>query len=96
MTYQGAATLPLVRGTTTLESAPIEEDDILLLLRLPEQRFEVFVLLYSNYEEIPKTASYHLGLSTSETCHIGDANKWVNGGFNFCIPLYVTKARYSA
>jgi hypothetical protein len=71
MTYQGAANLPLVRGTTTLESAPIEEDDILLLLRLPEQCFEVFVLLYSNYEE-----NLENRVLPSGTKHLGDLPYW--------------------
>ncbi|PLB49352.1 hypothetical protein P170DRAFT_408496 [Aspergillus steynii IBT 23096] len=82
-------TLPLLRGTTTLEAALKSEEDILLDLDLPEQRVDFFVSLYSNRDEIERIASYHLGLERTETCRIGGVNEWVHGSFNVCIPLYV-------
>ncbi|KAJ5728675.1 uncharacterized protein N7483_003183 [Penicillium malachiteum] len=77
--------LPLLRCKTTLKSALEEEDDILLELGYPEQRID-FVR-----GGIEKIASYHLGLSASETCQVGSFTEWVHGSFNVCIPLYVTK-----
>ncbi|KAG0153896.1 hypothetical protein PDIDSM_1275 [Penicillium digitatum] len=90
MTCHGA-TLPLLRGNTTLESALEQEDDILLELGFPEQRIDFFVSLYSKRDDIENVASYHLGLGPSETCRIGGVNEWVHGSFNVCIPLYVSK-----
>ena len=90
MTRQGA-TLPLLRGTTTLESALEQEEDVLLDLGYPEQRIDFFVSLYSNRTRIQDIASYHLGLGPSDTCRTGDVNEWVHGSFNVCIPLYVGK-----
>lgn len=85
------ATLPLLRGNTTLESALEQEEDVLLDLDYPEQRVDFFVLLYSNRNDIERIASYHLGLDPSDTCRTGDVNEWVHGSFNVCIPLYVNK-----
>jgi hypothetical protein len=90
MTHRGA-TLPLLRGNTTLESALEQEEDILLELDYPEQRIDFFVLLYSNRGDIERIASYHLCLGPLDTCRTGDVNEWVHGSFNVCIPLYVNK-----
>lgn len=85
------ATLPLLRGGITLESALEQEDDILLDLGFPDQRVDFFVSLYSNREDIGNIASFHLGLSPSETCQVGEVSEWVHGSFNVCIPLYVKR-----
>lgn len=44
-------TLPLLRGSTTLELALEQEEDILLELGFPEQRIDFFVSLYSNRDD---------------------------------------------
>lgn len=77
------ATLPLLRGTPTLESAIEQEEDMLL-----ERRIEFFVSLYSNRGDIEDIVSYHLGLGRSETCRLGDINEWLHGSFKVCIPIY--------
>ncbi|CAG8426436.1 unnamed protein product [Penicillium salamii] len=79
------ATLPLLRGNTTLESALEEEDDVLLELGLTEQHIDFFVSLYSNFDDIENIASYHLGLGPSDTYRVGGVNEWVHGSFNVCI-----------
>ncbi|KAJ5585283.1 uncharacterized protein N7459_005083 [Penicillium hispanicum] len=83
------ATLPLLRGTTTLESALEEEEDILHALDYPEQRIDFFVSLYGNRESIAELVSSHLGLSSSDTCRLADVKEWVHGSFNVCIPVYI-------
>ncbi|KAJ5515610.1 hypothetical protein N7527_007170 [Penicillium freii] len=90
MTRRGA-TLPLLRGNTTLESALEQEEDVLLDLDYPEQRVDFFVLLYSNRNDIEHIASYHSGLDPSDTYRAGDVNEWAHGSFNVCIPLYANK-----
>ena len=84
-------TLPLLRGTTTLQSALEQEEDILLDLNYPDQRIDFFVSLYLNREEIENIASFHLGLDSSDSCKTGEVNEWLHGSFNVCIPLYVNK-----
>ncbi|KAE8366769.1 hypothetical protein BDV27DRAFT_155660 [Aspergillus caelatus] len=49
-------TLPVLRGTTTSESAIGEEEDMFLDLDYPEQRIELFVLLYGNRGDIEDCA----------------------------------------
>ncbi|PYH97167.1 hypothetical protein BO71DRAFT_417271 [Aspergillus ellipticus CBS 707.79] len=88
MTRPGA-TLPLLRGSTTLESALDEEEDMLRDLAYPEQRVDFFVALYRQREEIAKIASHHLGFGRSETGRLGGVNEWIHGSFNVCIPIYV-------
>ena len=84
--------LPLLRGTTTCQSALEQEEDMLLELDYPEQRIDFFVSLYSSREDIVDIASYHLGLTSSDTCRLGEVNEWIHGSFNVCIPLYVSKS----
>ncbi|PWY93952.1 hypothetical protein BO94DRAFT_612638 [Aspergillus sclerotioniger CBS 115572] len=79
--------LPLLRGTTTLESALEEEEDMLLDLDYPEQRIDFFVSLYSRRTDIEKIAAGHLGL---RSCRLGAVNEWIHGSFNVCIPIYVS------
>jgi hypothetical protein len=74
-----------------LESVLNQEEDYLLQLGFPEQRLDFFLSLYSNRDGIAQLASYHLGLGASETCQTGDIIEWLNGSFNVCIPLYVSK-----
>lgn len=83
--------LPLIRGTTTLEAALEEEEDMLLELDYPDQRVDFLVSIYSNREDVTKLVSGHLGLSSSETCRLGEVKEWLHGSFNVCIPIYVDK-----
>lgn len=84
-----ATKLPLLRGTTSLQSALEEEDDMLLDLDYPEQRIDFFVSLYGNRENIITIVSYHLGLQSTDTCRLGEVSEWIHGSFNVCIPIYV-------
>ena len=92
---QETETLPLLRGTTTLQSALEQEEDMLLDLNYPDQRIDFFESLYLNCEEIENIASFHLGLDSSDICKTGEVSKWLHGSFNVCIPLYVNKPNQS-
>lgn len=61
---QETETLPLLRGTTTLQSALEQEENMLLDLNYPDQRIDFFESLYLNGEEIENIASFHLGLDS--------------------------------
>jgi len=82
-------TLPLLRGTTTLETALEQEENMLLDLAYPKQRLDFFVWLYSHRREIEDTVSYHLGLTGAEICRLGEVKDWIHGSFNVCIPVHV-------
>jgi hypothetical protein len=84
-----APTLPLLRGTTTLEAALEQEENMLLDLAYPEQRLDFFVWLNTHRADIEGTVSYHLGLTGSEICRLGEVGEWIHGSFNVCIPVYV-------
>jgi hypothetical protein len=84
-----APTLPLLRGTTTLEAALEQEENMLVNLAYPEQRLDFFVWLKCHRRDIEETVSYHLGLTRSEICRLGEVGEWIHGSFNVCIPVYV-------
>jgi hypothetical protein len=84
-----APTLPLLRGSTTLEAALEQEENMLLNLAYPGQQLAFFVWLYSHRGDVEDTVSYHLGLTRSEKCRLGDVKEWIHGSFNVCIPVYV-------
>jgi len=90
-TMSRGVTLPLLRGTTTFQSRVEEEEDMLLALDYPEQRIEFFVSLYSKRADIVDIVSYHLGLTLSDTCWLGEVSEWIHGSFNVCIPVYIRR-----
>jgi hypothetical protein len=84
-----AVTLPLLRGTTTLEAALEQEENVLLDLAYPQQRLDFFVWLYTHRRDIEDTVSYHLGPTSLEICRLGEVKEWIHGSFNVCIPVHV-------
>lgn len=57
-----APTLSLLRGTTTLEAALEQEQNMLLDLAYPELRLDFIVWLKTHRADIENTVPYHLGL----------------------------------
>jgi hypothetical protein len=57
-----ALSLPLLRGSITLEEALQQEEDMLLETSYPDSRIEFFVFLYGHRNEIAELVSGHLGL----------------------------------
>lgn len=84
-----ALTLPLLRGSITLDEALEQEEDVILDLSYPECRMEFFVFLYSHRNDIAAIVSDHLGLGRSIQCRVGEVKEWIHGSFNVCIPVYV-------
>lgn len=82
-------TRSLLRGTTTLEAALDEEENMLFNLAYPEKRIDFFVSLIAQRKDIEDTVSYHLGLASPEICRLGEVKEWIHGSFNVCIPVYV-------
>lgn len=87
MTSQ-ALSLPLLRGSITLEALQ-QEDDMLLDVSSPDSRIEFFVFLYGHRSDIAELVSGHLGLDQPNQCRVADVKEWIHGSFNVCIPVYV-------
>ncbi|KAK2757372.1 hypothetical protein FQN54_004887 [Arachnomyces sp. PD_36] len=88
--------LPLLRGSVTLESALEDDDNMLQRLAYPEQRIDFFLYLWTHRSEIETLVSDHLGFSGMGMCRAGEVKDWIAGSFNVCIPVYVDeKARFA-
>jgi hypothetical protein len=81
--------LPLLWGTTTLEAALGQEENILFDLAYPEQQLDFLVWLETHCKDIEDTVLYHLGLTRSEICWLGEVRGWIHGSFDVCIPVYI-------
>ncbi|TAQ85261.1 hypothetical protein B7494_g6423 [Chlorociboria aeruginascens] len=88
MTSQ-APPLPRFRETATLEAVLELEENMIIKLNYPELRRNFFMWLKDHHEDIEEIVSYHLGLTGSESCRIGEMKEWMQGGFNVCIPVHV-------
>jgi hypothetical protein len=84
-----AFTLPLLQGKITLAEALEEEENLLIRLTYPNQRFEFFVSILEHREDFEAIVSYHLSLGAGERCRFGKVEEWKHGSFNVCIPIYV-------
>ncbi|KAF9894130.1 hypothetical protein FE257_009103 [Aspergillus nanangensis] len=76
-------------GTTTLETALEEEEDMLLDLSYPEARVDFFVVLYGQRDEIAELVAFNLGIGQPNQCRVADVKEWIHGSFNVCIPVYI-------
>lgn len=84
-------TLPLLRGSMTLNAALEKEEDMLLELSYPEKRLDFFLWLTMHREDIESVVSYHLGLHQAGDCRMGEVKEWIHGSCNVCIPVHVAK-----
>jgi hypothetical protein len=91
-----ANSLPLLRGSITLEAALSHDDNILRELSYPAQRIDFFMYLYQRRREIEATVAYHLGFSQVDVCRLADVDEWIDGSFKVCIPVYFERARHNA
>lgn len=87
----GTTILPLLRSEISLDSALEQEENILLSLFYPDKRFDFYLWLYSHRLEIERTVAYHLGLSQTASCRVGEVKGWIYGSFNVCIFVYVNE-----
>jgi hypothetical protein len=78
-----APTLPLLRGTTTLEAALEQEENMLVNLAYPEQRVDFFVWLKMHRKDIEDTVSHYLGLTRLEICRLGEVREWIQAVSTF-------------
>ncbi|KAI1943867.1 hypothetical protein LOZ66_000454 [Ophidiomyces ophidiicola] len=76
-------------GKTTLVDALEEEENMLVRLGYPKQRFDSFVLIVHHEKDFQDVIANHLGLTGDETCRLGEVSEWRHGSFNVCVPVYV-------
>ncbi|KAI1920044.1 hypothetical protein LOZ64_002016 [Ophidiomyces ophidiicola] len=81
--------LPLLNGKTTFVDALEEEENMLVRLSYPKQRFDFFVLIVHHEKDFQDVIANHLGLTGDETCRLGEVSEWRHGSFNVCVPVYV-------
>ncbi|KAI1973220.1 hypothetical protein LOZ53_005026 [Ophidiomyces ophidiicola] len=80
--------LPLLNGKTTFVDALEEEENMLVRLSYPKQRFDFFVLIVHHEKDFQDVIANHLGLTGDETCRLGEVSEWRHGSFNVCVPVY--------
>lgn len=81
--------LPLLVGGISLKEALKEEVDIIRELSYPEKRYDFWLHLYAQHQEIVGIVSWHLNIPVSylKLSHVKD---WVYGSFNICIPIHIS------
>ncbi|KAL5327716.1 hypothetical protein ACEPPN_005420 [Leptodophora sp. 'Broadleaf-Isolate-01'] len=78
--------LPLLKGTIALEEALEEDDNLLVQLEYPRQKYEFYNYLFTHEAEIAAIVAFHFGVSK---CEVGEAKTWMSGSYNVCIPVYI-------
>ncbi len=81
--------LELLRREITYDDAIEEEENILQESTYPQQRLDLYVYFIRHKIELRAIVSRHLGLTGSDTCRVADVQEWLQGSFNFCIPVYI-------
>ena len=84
-----ALTLPLLGGKTTLAEALEEEENMIIRLAYPSQRFEFFLWILTHRKDFEVIISCQLCLTANETCRLGEVGEWKHSSFNVCIPVYI-------
>ena len=78
--------LPLLKGTITLDEALDEDDNMLVEIEYPQQKYKFYSYLSAHKAEIEAIVSFHLGVNK---CQAGEARTWMSGSYNVCIPVYI-------
>lgn len=83
-----ATTLPLLRGSISLEDALAEDEDVIQQLSYPEKRLDFWLYLHRCRSQIEDIVSRHLNIPPSDF-KLSDVEEWIHGSFNACIPVYI-------
>lgn len=82
--------LPLLKGSVTLQEALEEDKDIVRELSYPEKRLDFWVDLYERRFEIEQIVSRHLNIPRS-AFRLGEVQEWIHGSFNACVLIHIAK-----
>lgn len=82
----------LLHGEIIYSAARKEDHNVLNELCYWDRREQFFNHLQSHRRLIQQIVAHHLGLSSSDKCHIVDPELWIYGSFNLCILIFVDDA----
>ncbi|KAF9768079.1 hypothetical protein IL306_014670 [Fusarium sp. DS 682] len=83
--------LPLLKGRISLEEALKEDVDIIQELSYPEKRYQFWLHLYAQRQQIAEAVSRHLNIRQSDFS-LGEVKDWIHGSFNACIPIHIAES----
>lgn len=81
-----AKTLPLLKGTITLDQALSDDDNLLAALGYPRQKREFWNYLSAHKAEIEAAVSFHLNVK----CRVADEGTWLSGSYDVCVPVHIS------
>ncbi|EER28632.1 hypothetical protein D8B26_001096 [Coccidioides posadasii str. Silveira] len=81
--------LHLLNEKITYSVAKEREVNILHQLGYYEQQNSFFSHLNDNRSWMKQIVAHHLGLPSSDVCHIAERQDWLNGSFNVCVPVTI-------
>lgn len=79
----------LLREDITYSAAQTKEVNILHQLGYYDQQNQFFTRIRYKQSWIKTIITHHLGLSSSDSCHVADTKDWLHGSFNVCIPVTI-------
>ncbi|KAJ5579567.1 uncharacterized protein N7459_005552 [Penicillium hispanicum] len=79
----------LLREEITYSLAKEREVNILHQLGYFDQQSRFFSHLYGRREWMKAVIAHHLGLGSTDMCHIANMEDWFRGSFNVCIPVTI-------
>lgn len=77
----------LLHGSITYSAAKERETNILHELGYWDQETRFFTHLYRHRDLIKEIAVFHLGLGSTDSCHVTEPEHWMHGSFNICIRI---------
>lgn len=81
----------LLEGEITYSSTKERETNILHQLGYFDQQNRFIRHLYERRGWIKAIVAHHLGLRSTDGCHIAAVNSWLAGDFNVCVPITIEK-----
>ena len=73
----------------TLSEAKEQELNILHQLGYYEQQLQFSTYLRDREDWMKDIVAHHLGLRSSDACHVAEEGSWLHGSFNVCIPITI-------
>lgn len=85
----------LLHGEIEYNDAKESDRNILHELSYWEQERQYINYLYQRRELIKEIVVHHLGLNSTDTCHLADQEHWMHGSFNICIRVDINRRNHS-
>ncbi|PYH96486.1 hypothetical protein BO71DRAFT_417810 [Aspergillus ellipticus CBS 707.79] len=79
----------LLRDEITYSRAREREVNILHQLKYFDQQCRFYSHLNDRREWMKAVVAHHLGLTSTDACHIANREDWFRGSFNVCVPVTV-------